>query len=119
MTGAVAHSFLLFFQKHTFLPNFDIFLNHYEAAKKTKNEITIKTNVKEAAEQLKKLREVKFFISYPNLTPLNFDQEFAHFLDTESEYLHCAVHCYFTVLFPDANISFEEKTIGTTVSLNR
>lgn len=106
-------------QKHGPLPNLDLFMQSIEEAKKSKNENFLRKAVKIAMPQLEKLEKTKFFVCYPKFgeSMIEFNKKFAHYLDTDAQYLKCAVRTHFKQMFPDAEISFEQKTKGLPVSL--
>lgn len=90
-----------------------------DAEQPRKQENQIKQSVKLAMADLQVLRNSGFFSCYPEFVglELKFCKDFAHYLDTDTEYLKCAVRTYFTKNFHNATVSFENKTKGVSVSL--
>ncbi|KAG4068394.1 hypothetical protein HA402_007914 [Bradysia odoriphaga] len=103
--------------KHVNLPNWDSFMKIKKDAEQGKKQKLIKDAVKLAIQQLEAFKNNEFFLCYPKLAEMasEFNQKFAHFLDTDIEYLECAVQFYFKDLHPNCTISFEQKTKGASI----
>lgn len=72
-----------------------------------------------AMEQYQELKKTNLFRCYTGMATSAYDfySEFAHYLNTDLEYLKCAVLAYVTRLFPThTEITFEPKTEGVSVS---
>lgn len=80
----------------------------------------MKRNVKAAVEQLKTLRDSKFFALYPELVTekLDFEEKYASYLDTETQAIKDAAKYFFFnhKVLNVKSVRFEDKVSGIQVS---